>query len=157
MTVRGRDVRRTVSGVVAAFAVLLVTATPAAAAGPEREAFTFSSEEVNPCTGEVTTVTIVGVDRFHVRETAGGFRLVGHVDATWSTDDADPFVGRYHDTITAKVGRDGRVVVHHGIHFVGRDTAGQVVLSRWLLQVRVSPDGVEREWVREATACVGRR
>jgi hypothetical protein len=152
-----RNAQRTASSVIVALAVLVAGALPVGAAGPEREAFEFTFEEFNPCTGALSTITMVGVDRFHVRETAGKFLFVGHIDATWSTDDADPFIGRYHDTVTVKVEPDGRVVSHVSVHFVGRNGAGQVVVSRWVLQLRVTAEGVEREFVRESSKCVGRR
>jgi hypothetical protein len=155
--VEQRRVSRMGITTIAAVALLAAGALPAVAAGPEQESFEVTFEAENPCTGEPSTITLAGIDRFHTRQTPGGWHFVGHVDATWHTDDADPFVGRYHDTFTLHLRDDGRLVQHASVHFVGRNEAGQVALSRFVLQVRATADGVEREFVRASSTCVGRR
>lgn len=72
--------------------VALAVAAPAAADPPT--AFTFEDvfPDVNPCTGNIMTVTIAGTAFVHEH----GSRIVAHAERTITTSDG--FVGRGTDT-----------------------------------------------------------
>ena len=86
-----------VSAVLAAAAVMLTVAlafaVPAAADAPTEIPFEFVFDDVNPCTGDVHTVTIAGTTTVHEHDG----RIVAHSERTITTSPTG-FVGRGTDT-----------------------------------------------------------
>lgn len=74
-------------------AVALVFAVPAAADPPTGVPFEFVFDDVNPCTGDIHTVTIAGTTRVHDHDG----RVVATSERTITTSPSG-FVGRGTDT-----------------------------------------------------------
>lgn len=96
--------RQAVFGALAAVAALTVVAlalaVPAAADPPTEIPFEFVFDDVNPCTGDMHTVTIAGTTSVHTHDG----RIVAHSERTITTSPTG-FVGRGTDTYVL----DGRV------------------------------------------------
>jgi hypothetical protein len=82
---------RLVIGLLSVLAALAF-ALPAAADSPTAFPFSFTFDDVNPCTGDMHTVTIAGTTFVHFH----GDRIVGYSERTITTSDG--FVGHGRDS-----------------------------------------------------------
>jgi hypothetical protein len=126
-------------------ATLGFAAAPAAADPPTTEQFSFTFEDVNPCTGLIHTVTIAGTAFFHDHDG----RTVGRAERTITT------------TPTGFVGRGTESFVDNGHVFMDRLTdiltnpAGDRIRAQFVIVVDLSTDPVTVRVEKGAVTCLG--
>lgn len=122
--------------------VALAFAAPAAADPPTAEAFTDVFDDVNPCTGEVMTVTFVGTAFIHEH----GSRIVVHAERTITTSDG--FVGHGTDSFV-----DNGQIVKFRQTDIMTNASGDHFRARGLFVLDLSTDTVRVE--RFELTCLG--
>jgi hypothetical protein len=123
--------------------VALVFAAPAAADAPTIEQFVDVFDDVNPCTGEVMTVTFVGTAYIHEHES----RFVVRAERTITTSDG--FVGHGTDSFVD----NGQVVKFRQTDIMTNATTGQRFRARGVFVLDLSTDTVRVE--RFELTCLG--
>jgi hypothetical protein len=122
--------------------VALAGAAPAAADRPT--AFTFEDvfPDVNPCTGNIMTVTIAGTGFFHEH----GSRVVAHAERTITTSDG--FVGHGTDSFV-----DNGQIVRFRFTDIMANASGDRFRARGVFVLDISTDTVRVD--RFALTCLG--
>jgi hypothetical protein len=124
--------------------VALVFAAPAVADAPTEFPILEVFDDVNPCTGEVMTVTFVGTAFVHEH----GSRIVVHAARTITTSDG--FVGHGTDTFVD----NGQVFKFSQTDILTNAASGQRFRARVLVVGDVATETVRIE--RFSLTCLGR-
>jgi hypothetical protein len=138
MKVRARWLVALLLGVVA-----LAFAVPAAADPPTEIPFEFVFDDVNPCTGDIHTVTIAGSTFVHVH----GDRIVAYSERTITTSPTG-FVGHGRDSNV----ENGQVVTFR-LGDILTNPAGDRIRVRFVIVVDVSAGTVRVE--KGELTCLG--
>lgn len=121
----------------------LAFAAPAAADPPTAFPFEFVFDDVNPCTGDTMTVTIVGTDFVHFH----GSNVVIHAERTITTSDGSVGHG------TASFVGNGQIVKERFTDIMTNTSGGYHLRARGLVVLDLST-GTERVERFELT-CLG--
>jgi len=121
----------------------LVVAAPAAADPPTAFPFEFVFDDVNPCTGDTMTVTIVGTDFVHFH----GSRIVARSERTITTSDGSVGHG------TASFVANGQIVKDRFTDIMTNTSGGYHFRAQGVFVLDISTGTVRVE--RFELACLG--